>query len=287
MLDDFDDIRLRDLVLFDRLAELGTITAAARELGLPKPTASRWLAALEARVGRPLVIRGARQVALTERGQSLHQQLQPLLACVRALRAVARDDQPRGTLRVSVPVPFGRLVGGSVIAAFRRQLPGVRLEVLLQNERVDLLRDRIDLAIRGGPLPDSTLMARHLARVPLWLYAGARFSGVEPAEIPLIAAPGDEAMLRPGRPELLPAAVVVDDRTAVRDALCSGAGVGVLPAFLGEQPRDEGLLFRLNDAPLSTLRVHAVYLPEQRTDARVRALIELIDAELRTLLGQA
>jgi len=281
VLDDFDDVRLRELVLFDRLAALGTITAAARELGLPKPTASRWLALLEARVGQPLVIRGARRSVLTERGRVFHRQLQPLLASARALRAAALDDQPGGTLRVSVPVPLGRLVGGAVIARFRRLLPGVRLEVLLQNERVDLLRDRVDLAIRGGPMPDSTLLARLLARVPLWLYGGA--GQAEPG--PLIAAPGDEALLRGRRPELLPAAVVVDDRAAVGDALRAGAGVGILPAFLGEPARASGAIVRLGEAPLSTIPVRAVLLPAQRSDVRVRALIGLIEEELAALLG--
>ncbi|MFT5679641.1 MAG: DNA-binding transcriptional LysR family regulator [Myxococcota bacterium] len=281
MLDDFDDIRIRDLILLERLVQLGTITAAAHELGIPKPTASRWLAQLEARVGRPLVIRGGRQVVLTQRGRAFHRQLQPLLAGVRSLRAAGREDAPEGTLRVSVPVPLGRLVGGSVIAAFRRLLPGVRLEVLLDNARVDLIRDRVDLAIRGGPMPDSSLVARQLARVPLWLYAPIR----QADSTSLIAAPGDERLLQGHRPDLLPAAVVVDDRTAVRDALCAGAGIGILPAFLGEPSREAGLLTRLDGTPLSTVQVHAVFLPEQRRDARIRVLIELVDAELRSLLG--
>jgi len=284
MLDDFDDIRLRELVLFERLAELGTITAAAKELGIPKPTASRWLALLEDRVGRPLVLRGARQAALTERGQAFLEQLQPLLVGVRALRAAGLDDRPQGTIRVSVPVPLGRLVGGSVIAAFRRQMPGVRLEVLLQNARVDLLRDRIDLAIRGGALPDSALLARQLARVPLWLYVSPGLVGAQASERPLIAAPGDEALIRARQPELLPAVVVVDDRTAVCDALCAGAGVGVLPAFLGEPARGRGELVRLDDEPLSTIPVHAVLRPEQRRDVRVRALMGLIEEELKRLV---
>lgn len=283
LLDDFDDIRLRELVLFDRLAELGTLTAAARELQVPKPTASRWLAALEARIGVTLVVRGARRAGLTEQGRAFRQQLQPVLVGVRALRAAGRARQAGGTLRVSVPVPLGRLVGGPVIAEFKRRLPAVRLEVLLQNERVDLARDRIDLAIRAGPLPDSAWMARRLADIALWLYAGP---GVEPLAPPcLIAAPGDEALLSSRRPDLLPAAVVVDDRAVVRDALRAGAGVGILPAFLGEPLREAGELVRLDELPLSNIRVHAVFAPEQRDDVRVRVLIELVEAELHRVIG--
>lgn len=285
MLDDFDDIRFRDVLLFDSVVRLGTITAAARELGVPKPTAARWLAAMEQRVGGPLVVRGARRVTLTERGQAVHQELESLLRGIRAARLAARDDRPGGTLRVSVPVPLGRLLGGAVIAGFRREMPGVRLEVLLQDERVDLRRDRIDLAIRGGPLPDSTLLARRLATVPLWLYASAKWRGAEPGEIPLIAAARDEKLLRTAWLAMLPAAVVVHDRTAIRDALLQGAGAGVLPAFLGEPPRHDGELVRLDDQALSTIEVHAVYLPEQRRDVRIRALVALIEAEMRAWMG--
>ena len=280
MLSDFDEIRIRELVFFDRLVELGTITAAARELDVPKPTGSRWLQSLEERAGGPLAVRGARKMALTPRGKAFHRQLQPVLVGLRALRAAATGEHPEGTLRVSVPVPFGRLVGGSVIAAFRARLPGVRLEVLLQNDRVDLLKDRIDVAIRGGPLPDSSMVARRLAAVPLWLYAGS--TG---ADGPLIAAPGDERLLKQLMPERLPAVAVVDDRAAVRDALQAGAGVGILPAFLGEPLRAAGVLIRVGAEPLSTIPVHAVFLPEQRKDVRVRVLIEEVDQRLKALLG--
>jgi DNA-binding transcriptional LysR family regulator len=171
-------------------------------------------------------------------------------------------------------------VGGSVIAAFRARLPGVRLEVLLQNDRVDLLKDRIDVAIRGGALPDSSLVARRLAAVPLWLYAGS--TG---ADGPLVAAPGDERLLRRLMPERVPAVAVVDDRVAVRDALQDGAGVGILPAFLGEPLRARGALTRVGSEPLSTIPVHALFLPEQRKDVRVRVLIEEVDHRLKALLG--
>ena len=281
MLDDLDETRFRELVLFDRLVALGTITAAARELRLPKATAGRWLALLEQRMGHSLLLRGTRQVVLTPRGQALHQLLPALLGGMRAMRAVAQEGQPGGTLRVSVPVPFGPLVAGAVIARFQRQLPQVRLEIMLQNGRVDLLRERLDLAIRGGPMPESELVARRLADVLLWLYVSPAHKDARLCSIPLIAAPGDEERLAVSHEELLPAAVVVDDRTAVRDALLAGAGAGVLPAFLGEPERAQGRLVRLAAEAVSAIAVHAVFLPEQRADPRIRTLVEIIEAEMR------
>jgi DNA-binding transcriptional LysR family regulator len=75
--------------------------------------------------------------------------------------------------------------------------------------------------------------------------------------------------------------VVVDDRVAVRDALVAGAGAGVLPAFLGEPERARGDLVRVERQPLAAIPVHAVYLPEQRRDPRVRTLIEIVEQHLQ------
>ncbi len=286
-MDAFDDIRVRDLVFFDRLAVLGSITATARELAVPKPTASRWLSQLEDRVGQSLVHRTTRHVALTEHGASFHARVREVLVAVRSAQLAAQSTEPAGTLRVSVPVPLGRLVGGAVIASFRRRLPQVRLEIALQNRRVDLVRDRFDLAIRGGALPDSELIARRLATVPLWLYAGADLADVELAALPVVAAPGDEVLLRRRQPGLAAPMVVVDDRTAVADALIQGAGAGILPDFLGEPAVRRGELVRRDHEAITSMQVHALYLPSQREDPRLQALITEIERELGQTVAPA
>lgn len=282
--DPFEQIRVRDLVFFERLAALGSITATARELGVPKPTASRWLAVLEERVGQSLVRRTTRHVALTERGEAFLGRVRDVLSAVRQAQAAAASSEPTGTLRVSVPVPLGRLVGGAVLAEFHRALPRVRLEVALHNGRVDLVRDGFDLAIRGGPLPDSELLARRLATVSMWLYASSAHRH-PPAELSIVGAPGDEALLRKRRPELQRPVLVVDDRSAVADAIIRGAGAGVLPAFLGEPARRRGELVRLDDEALTTMQVHAVYSATQRDDARLRVLVGAIEREIEATFG--
>lgn len=284
--DRFYDLRLRDFLLFDRVATRGTISAAARELGIPKPTASRRLQVMEQHLGQVLLQRNTRQASLTDRGQAFLTAVRSLLLSAEAARLAGTGDEPSGTLRISVPIPLGRLVGGRVIAAFRRRLPGVRLEITLENQRSNLVRDRIDLAIRGGPLMDSQLVARRLTRVPMWLYAGPGLAGMPPARIPVIAAPGDEVLLRAARPDFGAPAVVVDDRSAVADAIVAGAGAGILPGFLGEPPLRRGELVRLGPKPLTTLDVHAVFLPTQRRDPRLRTLIDIIAEELTTTLDE-
>ena len=286
MNDDFDDIRLRDLVFFDRLCALGSITATAAELGIPKATASRWLAQLEERVGHTLVARTTRRSVLTERGRAFGEHVREVLAAARQAKQAVRAEVPGGTLRASLPVPMGRMLAGPVIGAFRQQMPGVKLDIRLQNARVDLLRERFDVVIRGGPLGDSELIARKLSVASMWLYTSALYEGQELSTIPLIAAPGDAALL--GRTalgsELGDAAVVVDDRTAVADALVWGAGAGLLPAFIGEPPRSRGELVRLGQEPAAVMDVHALFHASSRDDPRTVVFVELIAAQLNRVL---
>lgn len=271
-------------MFFDRLVALGSITAVAREMEVPKATASRWLAALEARVGETLVRRTTRHVGLTERGRSFHARIGEVITAVRQAQSAVQSTEPTGTVRVSVPVPLGRLVGGSVIASFRRQLPRVRLEIALENRRIDLVRDAFDVAIRGGPLPDSNMIGRRLAKVPLWLYASVEYADADPTELPIIGAPGDENLLTKRRRDLARPSVVVDDRSAVADALVCGAGAGALPAFLGEPARRNGDIVRCDETPLAVMDVHAVYLPTLRRDVRIGVLIDAVEAELGRIL---
>jgi DNA-binding transcriptional LysR family regulator len=255
----FEDLRLRDFSFFERLATLGSLTATARELRLPKATASRWLAALEERVGEPLVIRTTRSVALTDAGKRFATHAREVLLVTKAAERGVSTGAASGTLRVSVPVPMGRMLAGPIIAAFRRRMPGVRLELKLQADQVDLVRDRFDLVLRGGPLPDSELRARRLSTASMWVYASAQYRGEPPDRIPFIAAPGD-------------------------DALSWGAGFGLLPTFLGEVPRKAGALVRLVKDPIAALPVHAIYHPAQKDDPRLMALIEEFATHLERML---
>lgn len=286
MPDAFDDIRLRDLVLLDRLAALGSLSAVAAELGVPKATASRWLAALEERAGQSLVRRTTRSLALTDSGRLFRERAREMLKIATGLRLGLRKGDTGGTIRVSVPVPMGRMLAGPVIAAFRRAAPGVRLEIRLENERIDLLSEGVDLAIRGGPLPDSTLVARKLAVVPMWLYASTRFRDAPLEDVPFISAPGDVALTgrSPLADRISAPAVIVDDRTAVADAIGFGAGLGLLPAFLGDGLEKAGEVFRVESLPVTAVPVHALFHESQRGDPRLAVLIDAMERQLVSVL---
>lgn len=282
---EFLDIRLRDLQLLDRLAQLGSITAAARDLRVPKPTASRWLGQIEDRVGVALVKRSSRTVALTEQGKEFVVRARAILTAAHAAHRAVHAESPGGSLRVSVPVPMGRMLAGPVISRFRQRLPSVRLEIRLEDSRVDLVKEGFDLAIRGGSLTDSSLIGRRLTSASLWLYASARFHGDRLSDIPLVISPGDELLLRRAELGWLgEGQVVVDDRGAIADALVWGAGIGLLPSFVGQPRCEEGTLFRAHDTPVVSLPIHALYHPAQRDDRRLQILIEEIERQLNIML---
>lgn len=280
MPNEFDDIRLRELIFFDRLAYLENITATAKELNIPNPTASRWLANLEARVGHALVHRTTRQVALTDQGVSFHHHVRAILSAVTAAKLAMHDETPTGMLRVSIPVPLGRMLAGSLVARFSEALPRVTLDIRFQNQRVDLLRDGIDVAIRGGALSDSDLIARKLAQVRLWIYVSEAHRGRPLVDIPLIGTPGDPAMLmKAGHGSFRPRAIV-DDRTSICEAVEAGAGFGILPAFLGAPAQARGEVYRVSGEAVAEMPIHGIFLRAMRGDVRIRTFMDLLEESL-------
>lgn len=163
-----------DLLIFARVAELGSFSRAAERLDLPKSSVSRRLAGLEQRLGERLLLRTTRRQTLTEFGQQLLEHANQVAAEVDAVTALSEHRQaaPSGRLRVSMPSDFANLVLADTLAAFVALHPAISLELDLSQRRVDLLGEGIDVALRVGELPDDALLAaRRLAEFPLGLYA--------------------------------------------------------------------------------------------------------------------
>lgn len=157
--------RLDALRLFCRLAERGTFSAAARDLKIKQSTASKWIAALEVEVGASLVERTTRSVRITADGRRLLERAHEVLSAFDGLNAefAARSPEPRGAVRVSVPVVFGRLFVVPAVAEFLRTHPGVSVELVMSDRYVNLVDEGFDLAIRVGLPADTTSRGRKLA----------------------------------------------------------------------------------------------------------------------------
>lgn len=154
--------RLRAMRVFSAIAAAGSLSAAARRLGMPLTNVSRTLAALEAGLGAPLVVRTTRSLALTESGTEYLDACRSILEHVddAEARLSGKGETPRGELAISAPVAFGRLHVLPVVTAYLQAFPSMSVRMLLLDRNVDLIEEGIDVAVRIGELVDSQLMAR-------------------------------------------------------------------------------------------------------------------------------
>lgn len=168
---------LNDTLIFVKVVERGSFTAAARSLGLPKTTVSRKLKELENRLGARLLNRTTRRLALTEAGAVYFEHSRRIASeLAEAERAVHHlEGTPRGWLRITAPYTLSVVTLAPMLLEFRERYPDVRLDVVLTNDRLDLVANEIDVALRVGALPDSSLVARRLATYPTQVYASESY----------------------------------------------------------------------------------------------------------------
>ncbi|MFK7990207.1 MAG: LysR family transcriptional regulator [Sandaracinaceae bacterium] len=154
---------LMDVMVFAAVVRGSGFSAAARELELPASTVSRRVKRLEERLGVKLLHRTTRRVGLTPAGRAYYERIAPVPGLLEeAERAVLETrETPKGTLRVAVPPEDGGVVWAT-LQGFLRDYPEVDLEILHSLASVDLIADEVDVALRGGPPPDSADVAAHL-----------------------------------------------------------------------------------------------------------------------------
>lgn len=159
--------RLEAMEYFVAAVEAGSFSAAGRRLNAPLPTVSRKVADLEAHLNTQLLVRSTRKLALTEAGISY------LAACKHILDQVDKAESeatgehniPRGGLTITAPIVFGRLYVVPVVSAFLAKFPQINVDLTLSDHTLDLVDDRVDLAIRTGMLSDSTLVAAKVGEI--------------------------------------------------------------------------------------------------------------------------
>lgn len=157
-------MNLRRLSVFVKVVDEGSFSSAARALGLPRSAVSQAVAALERELGARLLQRSSRAMSVTEAGAELHRKAAPALRTLEeASLAVTDQHGPlRGAIRMTAPVEVGSRMLEPVLSRFLREHPGVTIELRLTTTVLDLTGGGIDLAVRGGPIRDGTVVARRL-----------------------------------------------------------------------------------------------------------------------------
>jgi DNA-binding transcriptional LysR family regulator len=292
--------RLESMSILVAVVDAGSLSAAARHLGMPLATVSRKVAELESHLKTRLLHRTTRQLSLTEAGASY------VAACRRILEDIGEAERtatgeyaaPKGELVVTAPVVFGRLHIVPVVAEFLAQYPEIDIRLVLTDRVVHMMDEQVDVAVRIGELPDSALMATRVGTVRRVVCASPAYLATHGAP----ARPRDLSrhncitfevleskrawVFETGKSEL---SVPVHSRLAVNTAEAAIAaailGVGlirVLSYQVADAIREQTLRVVLDTFESAPLPISLVHTGQAPLPLKLRAFLDFVAPRLRT-----
>lgn len=295
---DMSELDLNAVTAFVAVVEHRSFRAAARSLGVPKSTVSRRVALLEEQLGVQLLQRTTRTVSLTDVGDAFHQRCSQALGTISdAAREVRQSEaSPKGVLRVTAPITFAEHFLGDIVTEFLSENPDVRVTLDLTDRYVDLVAEGYDVALRAGPLADSTLKARLLGSNPLVMVASPKYlsrygAPKTPADLlehDCILYSNTERgakwpllVKRKVTPCPVRARVAVNSFMLARDLAAAGLGIARMPGGFSAALEAEGTLKRvLTEFEVPPSPLHAVFPPGPHLAPRVRAFVDLLASKL-------
>lgn len=285
--------------MFAAVADAGSFGGAAVALGVSPASVSKAVARLEAALGLTLFHRTTRRVALSTAGVDLLPEARAMVAAAEAAVEGAREGRGAlaGPIRLTAPMSFGIRALGGPLAAFAAAHPDVRLDVMLSDDQCDIVAGGYDLALRIAELPDSNLLARTVAPVPLALVASPAYLAAHgmprhPLDLGLhrvigyghrgqiaplrFARAGETAAVTPGGP------LFANNGDVMVPMLVAGQGLALLPEFIVADELDDRRLLRvLPEWQLERLNLQIVMPPSRRRPARVNALVDHLLSALK------
>jgi DNA-binding transcriptional LysR family regulator len=297
--------RFRAMQAFVRIVEGGSLSAAARAMGVSLPAVVRTLAGLEEHLGTRLLNRTTRRLNVTDAGQHYYERARQILAEVQdaELSASSARRKPAGTLSLTAPVVYGRLKLAPVLAEYRRRFPEVAIRLLLLDRNVNLIEEGMDVAIRIGALADSSLVATELARVRRVLFASPAYlrrhgAPRHPRELAKhaclslsVIAPADQWRFREREKDFsvkVRPALVANNADAVIGMAQAGEGIGVGFSYQVEpQVARRTLRIVLDDYAPAPVPVSALYPHGRLAAAKVREFLAIAAAMLGERPGRA
>ncbi len=295
--------RLGAMAQFVRVVEAGSFSAAARILGQGQPAVSKAIAQLEARLGVRLVNRTTRALALTDAGRAFYDRAKAVLDAAEEAEAAAKGAGAAlsGRLRVCAPVTFARLHIIPALPAFVGAHPGLDLDLVLDDRRIDLVEEGIDVAIRAGTLADSSMVATHIAEGRRQVIGARNFWDAQhevrkPADLgalPFIAygdAPGglDWIFAKDGKTELVRMSqrLRVSALEGVREAVFAGMGFAIVSEWSASDAiAAHRAQARLEAYRLPSVDLWAVYPSGRQPATRVRLFVEHVRGTLKSASG--
>lgn len=295
--------QIRAMQVLVRTIELGSLSAAARELGTTQPTASKIVAQLERALQVRLVERTTTSIALTAAGSRFYEHAKRMLEDHAEAVAAARGltEQPAGLLRINAPLGFGEMHLHRIARNFLAAYPKIQIELLLNDRYVDLVKEGVDLTIRlSGPLPPD-VVARTLATSERFLAASRQYVASHPkirsladlqnhefirfgwlssgSKLEMVGPTGAQTVLMPGR-------YSVNSALSIRDFIRTGGGVSMAPGWLMQDLIDDGTVIRVLPrwkAQGHELRV--IYPTRRYQPVRTRVFMNFLSTALLDIPG--
>ena len=284
-------------------AEAGSLSAAARRLGLPLTTVSRKVSELEAYLKTTLLTRSSRRLTLTDAGRSYVADCKRILDDVEEAERAASGEYsaPKGDLIITVPIVFGRLHVLPVIAAFLKDYPDINIQIMLADRLVNLIEGHIDLAVRIGELPDSSLVATRVGTIRRVVcaspdYFAARGTPKSPGDLSThdcitfegLTSP-DTWMFTTGKSETsvaIHSRLVVNTAEAAIDAAIAGVGITrVLSYQVANAMRAGTLALALQEFEAAPWPVSLVHVGQRLLPLKLRAFLDFAVPRLKAGLS--
>jgi DNA-binding transcriptional LysR family regulator len=283
--------RINAMQAFVAVADLKGFAPAARKLGLSPSGVTRLIAALEQRLGARLLQRTTRQVTLTDVGANYLERARRILADVEEAEGAAEGERtrPSGRLVVSAPLGFGRLHVSPIMSAYLKRYGEVSGELRLSDRLINLVEDGVDLAVRIGHLPDSTLVARHVGLMPRIVVASPAYlkargepktpDAITPHDTIQFGATPEWRFARDGREfrvTCTPRFITNSADAAIQHAEQGGGLAEVMAYQAADAIKGGRLRVVLAKFQQPALPIHIVYPTSRLLSAKVRTFIDLV-----------
>jgi DNA-binding transcriptional LysR family regulator len=277
---------------FRKVLELGSFSAAARQLGLSKAAVSKQVSELEAYLGATLIHRTTRRLHPTDAGQAYFESAVALLDELETADAAVRhlQSEPAGTLRVSVPSAFGQVCLSAMLSELGRRYPKLTVSVEASDRLVDLVEEGFDAAIRiRASLPDSTLIAKRIRQIPIHVVAAPRYlkahgTPQKPEDLSrhncfiyTLSSRPFEWRFKGARHVKVRGTIHANHGHLLLEPLRDGEGIAMLPEFLLSQDLEKGTIVPiLAKFPADPLTLFVVYPPSRHSSPKIRALVDIV-----------
>ena len=290
---------LNQMLVFAKVVEFQNFTKAGKELGMEKSNVSTKISKLEERLGLRLLNRTTRSVTTTEAGSGYYQYCSEILSRAEEADAYIESliSEPRGVLRITLPVDIGQLITKALIKPFLEQYRKVNLELFFSNRKVDLIREKFDIALRAGLMvqPDSSHISQQIFQSNSGLYASPQLfqnkskpeslKELEAFELISFASEDDfgaksHLKARLGSRELnlvFKHRLKINDMLTLLESAALGIGMAVLPCAFIQRYLDDGTLVPvMPELQFPEVGFHVVYPSRRLKSAKVQVFLDFI-----------